>query len=88
MYRFCAHSDFEGLSKELKSHTVRRTEEMVNAGLFLSGLVMEGCSDSSLEASVASVSQKQTDCGGRRYHLEAIQPQTLFHFKHPLDCDL
>lgn len=49
------------LSKELESHTVHGTEETVNSGP-LSWLVMEGCSDSSLEASVASVRQKQTDC--------------------------
>lgn len=88
----CAQSDpGGGLSKELKSHAVHGTEETVNTGP-LSWLVMEGCSDSSLEASIASVSQKQTDCGGGRHHLEAIQRQTLFHFrdhiKHPLDCDL
>lgn len=41
--------------------TVHGTEETVNAGP-LSWLVMEGCSDSSLEASIASVRQKQTDC--------------------------
>lgn len=49
------------LSKELESHIVHGTEEAVNAGP-LSWLVMEGCSDSPLEASIASVSQKQTDC--------------------------
>lgn len=49
------------LSKELESHTVHGTEETVNSGP-LSWLVMEDCSDSSLEASIASVRQKQTDC--------------------------
>ncbi len=44
------------LSKERESHTVHGTEETVNAGP-LSWLVMEDCSDSSLEASVASVIQ-------------------------------
>lgn len=49
------------LSKELESHAVHGTEEAVNAGP-LSWLVMEGSSESSLEANVASVRQEQTDC--------------------------
>lgn len=49
------------LSKELGSYTVHGAEETVNAGP-LSWLVMEGCLDSSLEANVASVRQKQTAC--------------------------
>lgn len=49
------------LSKELESHAVHGTEEAVNAGP-LSWLVMEGSSESSLEANIASVRQEQTDC--------------------------
>lgn len=46
----------------MESHTaIRGTWETVNAGP-MSWFVMEGCSDSSLEASEASVRKKQTGC--------------------------
>lgn len=62
----CVQSDPRGvgggvLSKGLESRIEHGTEAMVNAGPLSSWLVMDGCADSSLEASAASVRQKETN---------------------------